>query len=314
MPALRSGVVETTELPINRVYRSMQGPYARVGLDPSGLDWVTGIRTEVVDTEDGTPMGEEFFCHSQVQIGNGSRLLTMATGAAEIRFPAGFAMPLAEIVADSGGGAISFLGMVLNNHEPLIDEVAKVRATFDFFRDGDFGSNARPRRLYAASLIMQVDDLEEYTGGDGPAMDSDVTTHCALVEQPLGGKLPLHWIVPPGVQKTRNRIDGLVPIDGTVHFAWVHLHNYARYMRLVDVTTGEVLFQADVTNESNRDQIAHIGTYSSEQGFPIFKGRSYEIEALYDNTTAGDVDAMAMMVLYYHPEGNRRVRYRASGS
>ncbi|MGB5809929.1 MAG: hypothetical protein WBG86_05315 [Polyangiales bacterium] len=131
----------------------------------------------------------------------------------------------------------------------------------------------------------------------------------ALAEQPTGGKLALHWMVPPGLQKTRKRMKDFLPVDGTVHFAWAHLHNYGVYMRLTDLTTGEVIFQADVKNEPNRDQISRITNYSGDEGFRIYKDHEYEIEALYNNTTDDDVDAMAMMVLYYHPDGDQSIKY-----
>jgi hypothetical protein len=116
-------------------------------------------------------------------------------------------------------------------------------------------------------------------------------------------------MVPPGLQKTRKLDQDFVPIDGTVHFAWAHLHNHGVYMRLTDVTDGKVVFQADVENEADRDQIANITYYSSDEGFPLYKDHVYEIEALYNNTTDHDVDAMAMMVLYYNPKGDVGITY-----
>ena len=76
----------------------MQGPFDRVYLDASELDWVTAARTDVVEQASQKPMGDEFFCHSQLQLPNGTRLLTMATGADDLRFPKGFAMPVSAIV------------------------------------------------------------------------------------------------------------------------------------------------------------------------------------------------------------------------
>ena len=92
-----------------------------------------------------------------------------------------------------------------------------------------------------------------------------------------------------------------MPLDSTVHYAVVHLHNYGVYMRLTDATTGEVLWQTDVVNEPDRTQIAEIPVYSDVEGFPLYKDHVYEIEAFYDNTTDHDVSAMAMMSLYHHP-------------
>ena len=56
-------------------------------------------------------------------------------------------------------------------------------------------------------------------------------------------------------------------------------------------------------------QIANITSYSSEEGFPVKKDHVYEIEAVYNNTTDQDVDAMAMMFLYFNPEGNPNISY-----
>jgi len=314
-PTPREARLQTGMLPIDQIYHSMQGPFDRVMVDASELDWVTAVRTDVVDMASKQRMGDEFFCHSQIQMLNGTRLLTMATGADELRFPKGYAMPVSSIVQNlpERMRALTFLGMVLNNHEEEIDKKTQVTSVVEYFKDEDFGDGPRPKKLYMASLIMQVGDLEEYEPGpDEPPIHEDVTTHCALVEQPLGGKLALHWIVPPGPQKTRKKEKGFIPIDGTVHFAWAHLHNYGVYMRLTDLTDNKVLFQANVENEPDRDQIASISHYSSEEGFRIYKDHEYEIEALYDNTTDHDVDAMAMMVLYYNPDGDRDVKYSAN--
>jgi len=318
-PKPRIAIAETGTLPIDRIYHSMQGPFDRVGVDASKLDWVTAVRTDVIEQAGQKPMGDEFFCHSQLQLLNGTRILTMATGADELRFPKGFAMPVSAIVKDEPKGQrqLTFLGMVLNNYETGIHKQTKVRTTLEYFKDSDFGTRPRPKKLYMTSLLMEVKDLDEYKPGkDEPPISDDVTTHCALVEQPLGGKLALHWMVPPGLQKTRKLDQNIVPIDGTVHFAWAHLHNYGVYMRLTDVTEGKVLFQADVQNEPDRDQIAHITNYSSTEGFPIYKDHVYQIEALYNNTTDHDVDAMAMMALYYNPKGDVSIKYtgRPGGS
>jgi len=311
-PKPRIAKFGTETLPIDQIYHSMQGPFDRVYIDASELDWVTAARTDVVEQASQKRMGDEFFCHSQLQLPNGTRLLTMATGADELRFPKGFAMPVSAIVRGQPEPlrALTFLGMVLNNHEAEINKQTKVVSTVEYFKDEDFGTGPRPKKLYMTSLLMEVDDLEAYKPGkDEPPISDDVTTHCALVEQPLGGKLKLHWMVPPGLQKTRKRYKAFTPIDGTVHFAWAHLHNYGVYMRLTDLTDGKVVFQADVENEPDRDQIANITHYASEKGFRLYRDHEYEIEALYNNTLDHDVDAMAMMVLYYNPDGNRGIQY-----
>ena len=294
-------VVETPPLRIDRIYTSMAGPGERVEVKFSELDWVTAFRTEVVRADGGKPMGEEFFCHAQLQLSNAQRLMVTATGISELRFPEGFAVPVARLVSAPRGGAtgtsggpldLTFFGMALNNHEPGIDVQAKVRATIEYWRAQDVGDPPRLKSLYRTELNMVVEEIKEYTS---PDPNADVATHCALVD----GRIQ-HWLVPPGPQKTRKRATWPYE-DSTVHYGTVHLHNHGVYMRLSDATTGKTIWQTNAEYDRVRRQIVRIPAYSSRKGFLLQKGHEYEIEAYYENTAAHDVDAMAMMALFHHP-------------
>jgi len=41
----------------------------------------------------------------------------------------------------------------------------------------------------------------------------------------------------------------------------------------------------------------------------MYKDHTYRVDAYYDNTTDHDVDAMALVDLYYNPEGNVDITY-----
>ncbi len=306
LPAPRVRVIETAPLHIDRIYTSMAGPYDRTVVDTADLDWVTAFRSEVIDARTGRPMSDEYFCHSQLQLRNGYRLMLGATGIADVRFPDGFGMPVGQILGSlpDGDRMVTFLGMVLNNHQATIDRFARVRATLEYWTDEEVGDPPRLKKLYRANLIMAVEDLEAYTPDPGEQVNEDVTTHCVLVE---GERT--HWIVPPGRQVTRKRYRNVAPVDGTVHYGVVHLHNHAVSMSLTDVTAGRMLWRTDVVHEANRRQIQRIPVYSSAEGFPLLADHEYEIEVVYDNTSGGDVDAMAMMSLYYHPAGGENITY-----
>ena len=148
---------------------------------------------------------------------------------------------------------------------------------------------------------MQVEDLAEY---HPEGASTDVTTHCSVLDE--GG---YHWVVPPGPQLTKKQWTEIVPVDGTVHYATGHMHNFGKYMRLINVTTGEELWRTDVAYERSRDQIEKIPVYSSEKGFPVYRDHVYEIEAYYDNTSGVDVDAMAQIDLYYEPSVDVKITY-----
>ncbi len=147
---------------------------------------------------------------------------------------------------------------------------------------------------------MWVNDLTEYEPLFDPLAPDDITTHCSLVQGQN-----VHWMVPPGTQKTRRVIkQPIIPVDATVHVAQAHLHNYGRWVQLTDITTGELVWKAEAAYETGRNQITEITTYSSEEGFPIYADHEYMIEAFYDNTTDHDVDAMAVIYFYVNPVKN----------
>jgi hypothetical protein len=281
----------------------MAGPLDRVPLESTvesaDLDWVVGYRSEVVDDATGEKMGDEFFCHSQLQLPGGNRLFVTATGIEEIRFPEGFAMPVSQILQmfPEDARSLSMLGMVLNNHEQNIDRHARVRTTIEYLTEDDLAGKQPPKALYKAGLPVTVEDLATHTAIE-PAPEEDVSTHCVLVDG-----LKSHWLVPPGPQITRRRHTGIVPVESTVHYAVVHLHNYAKYLRLTDVTTGKLLWQTDVVYEPDRVQIEEIPKYSSAEGFTVYPDHVYEVEAYYENTAGQDVDAMAGVELFFHPKG-----------
>ena len=299
LPSAQVAVIETSPLQIDGLYPSMTGPMERIQMDVSGMDWITAFRTEIIAADTGEVLGDEFFCHSQLQFTDTRRLIVAATGVSDIRFPVGFGLPLwrnldyYKKIKQKGGPAnpLSFLGMVLNNHEPNIDMTAKIRATIEYHSRDAVGSPPLLKELHTLHIPMTVQELTEYSPSQ---KNDDVATHCAVVDGNIN-----HWIVPPGRQITRKRY--VFEWGSQVHMGVVHLHNYGVYMRITDLTTGELLWQADAAYEPNRVQISEISMYSSVDGFTVHAGHEYEIEALYENTTDHDVDAMAMMYLYHHP-------------
>jgi hypothetical protein len=300
-PTTRSLTLETGPLLIDRLYRSMDGPFERLPVNPESLDWITAYRTTVLDSDTGDRMGDEFFCHSQLQLSNHVRLLVTATGSEDIVFPEGFGMPLSQIVGDIPDPewrALTVLGMVLNNHDPTMHRNTRVRVSLDYLTDQEARDRGL-RKLYKVEVPMTVQPApgeppEVVHGGED----------CVLV-----AGLKSHWLVDPGPLLTRKRYQGLFPVDATVHFANAHLHNHGVFVRLVDLTAGKELWRTDVEYEPSRRQIQRIPEYASQSGFPVFKDHEYEIEAYYENTSDGPIDAMAAIYLYYHPTTDVDISY-----
>ena len=153
-------VAETAPMHVDQIYTSMAGPFERLSVDTNGLDWITAYRTVVVETPDSELIGDEFFCHSQLQLVNGMRMMVTATGADEVRFPEGFGMPMGQILRDLPPNLrhLTMLGMVLNNHESPVDRWAAIRATLEYYSDEEVGSPPKLKELYKSSLTVQVED------------------------------------------------------------------------------------------------------------------------------------------------------------
>lgn len=302
LPPPRVVVVETEPLPIDRLYPSMTGAFDRADI-PDDVDWITSIATEVINEDTGASMGGEFFCHSQLEIAGSIRLAVHATGGEELRLPHGCAIPVSRIFKHARRDArdLTYFGMVLNNHFPEIDETARIRATIEYYRDEDVGWPSPLKKLFYRDLTIWMQDIEEYCPPeDGAQVHADESTHCVLVKGEN-----VHWMVPPGQQFSQRTVSNLVPLPSRVHMAQAHLHNYGRWVRLRDLETGEVLWETHAEYMPDRMQITDIPSYSSEEGFMVYPDRDYEIEAFYDNTTDHDVDAMAVIYLYFNPAGNQ---------
>ncbi len=305
----------TDPLAIDAVYHSMEGPWQRVRLDPTGIGWITRFRTDVIDATTGERLGDEFFCHSQLQLGTTARLAVAATGIDEIRFPAGFGLPIEEIVNDleAPWNEISMLGMVLNNHGAPQDLSVKLRFTIDYVEPGDYG-DAEIRKLHIASIPVvpnlehEAEESGSWERGDTIVLSGENLEPVGLPETTMGK--PGHWMVPPGNQVIRQRYRNLIGINTRVHYGLVHMHNHGVSMKLTDLTDDIVLWETTLEYEdSERVQISKIVPYSSAEGFLMYPDHEYEIESVYRNTTSEPVDAMAVMYLYHHPPNGEHVSY-----
>lgn len=310
---IKTRTAETAPLAIDAVYHSMEGPWQRVVLDPTDIGWITGFRTEVVDAVTGERLGDEFFCHSQIQLATSARLAVAATGIDEIRFPDGFGLPIEETIneLEAPWNEISMLGMVLNNHGIEHEREVKLRFTVDYVPAGDYPV----QKLYKASVPVvpnlehQAEESAGWERGDTLVLQGEQLEPVDLPETTMGK--PGHWMVPPGKQVIRQRYRSLIGIPTRVHYGIVHMHNHGASMKLTDLTDEEVLWETELQYEGDGDrvQIVDIPVYSSEEGFLLYPDHEYEVESVYDNTSSEPVDAMAVMYLYHHPLNDEHISY-----
>lgn len=310
---------------IDQLYRSMQGPRSDLVVslatsDEPELLWIKGVHAVLVD-ELGEPISQEFMCHVVGSIeemeernaalglpttqSNGlpreSRFATLSQGVYHKQYPPGFGLPILST------HLLKFTSQVLNMNAPEADVRVRHRIVIQYIRDADLKQPIRAITSSFANVMMLVegDEGSGYFGIRQP----DEATHgasCSVgqkADSDLGlmndghRKFTPHWILPPGETNNETLATELMDIryDTTIHSIDVHLHPFAKWVELRDLTSGTSVFRSQARQVDEGIGLASVQTFRSEQGIPIFRDNQYAIVSAYDNTSGDAQDAMAAM-------------------
>ncbi len=319
-PATATKEILSEVFQVDRQYRSMMGPEEtqQITLLDGGdreLLWITGFRAEVVGPDGDSRMPADFLCHSNVDIepalhdslfrshgSSSGRVFTASQGQLEISLPAGFGLPL---MSDE---EVSVSTQVLNlGHEEEVE--VRHRATIEFLRDRDLKAPLEPlfiRSVFGLALLEGRDghfdlagEAEPHRHGSG-CLAGEPAKNGSEYRDLEGRLFTGHWVVPPGRQTNHTRVTTLLdlPFDTTAHAIAVHLHPFAESLELRDLTAGRPVFTSRARQLPDRIGLAHVESYSSESGLPLFRDHEYELVSVYNNTTRENQDSMAVMTLY----------------
>ncbi len=322
-------------LTLDRIYKSMEGPtdnqnFRFVESDTSELIWLVGMEVDIVGEDGKTSQAPSFLCHTNVSFDSTKlnsktrrevfglspkhvldyKFIDMVQGHNKIDFPKHFGVPLLS------NEPFKLSSMVMNweQRDKPIGVMVKMIAKYVY--DRDFDEDMIP--LLRKGSALQVPIKKNKTGKTAGA-DSD-HAGCAtemkneddgelfqsasdanLIKHKDGEIFSYHWFVPPGRHVYRYTLDyGLrIPWDTTLHVIVPHVHVYATYIELRDLTENKSLFKGKSQNFKNNLGLESLDHYSSEQGIPVYKDHQYEIVTEYNNPTKNDIDAMAMMYMYF---------------
>jgi hypothetical protein len=178
---------------------------------------------------------------------------------------------------------------------------------------GNFDADQQPQanaKACAPDQLTHADTVGDAAHGDGTGHAdhaghehlADSATEKVFTLEDDGPVYSIHWVVPPGRHEYRQVIsEGLrIPYERTtVHVVTHHLHPYGESLELRDVTDGVTLVKAHARKFDDRVGLAEVSYYSDAEGFEVYADHRYELIAVYDNTTDHDVDAMALVYLYF---------------
>jgi len=310
---------------LDKIYHSMEGPMSiQSGIrlataEKSKVQWITGLETQVVDATEQKPISQEFFCHSNLTFGEHGltpdqhneelggkthldwRLFTLVPGRLAIDLPPGFGVPIPK------DAALDYLTMSLNLNAR--DRAVNVRMRTKVHTVAGDEPGAPTKALFRRALyVMQRRSQAADTGHScmANARTQHIGAGCAEVSKANltagkpGEDLMNQWSVPPGRHVYTMEITPQLnlPFDTTIHYATIHVHPFARGMELRDLTTGITVFRLNSQDWPDRIGVAHVDEFKSVDGVRIFRDHRYELSAEYDNTSASNADAMAILYLY----------------
>lgn len=319
-PPVHEKTVYSDVYDIDGKYRSMRGPWSQqhVYLVESAapeLLWITGYETRVIDAESTDEVGQEFMCHANLDFDAeqyfddfdldhslSGRVFTLSQGQQHIEFPTGFGVPILSTQP------LKLTTQVLNLNLDDPDMDVRHEVTIEFVRDSEVEGEMTPmfqaavqgfKSLEGEGLVYGIDDPEMAEHGGGcavgqSAIDNDVDY------DGLGRKFTAHWVVPPGREVTRTNVTEFLNLefDTTVHYIAVHLHPFAESLELIDLTTGETVYRAEVENSQGKIGLERVPYYTSTEGKKLYADHQYELVSVYDNTSGEPQDSMAVMYLY----------------
>ncbi|HKO55776.1 MAG TPA: peptidylprolyl isomerase, partial [Thermoanaerobaculia bacterium] len=264
-----------------------------------------------------------------LQRATGSRLVTLSQGMLDASLPPGFGFPIA-----SNEPLILFTQVLNHNIADPKNIKVRHRVTFEYIRDRDLKTPIKPLFNVGASGMVLLNnnplalttsmatpapDLSAITvDSKGGATSSSVDEHsahgtsCLIAPRapnatgsaadyvdPEGRHLTGHWVVPPGRQVNHSDITWFMslPYDTRLHYAAVHLHPFAKALIIKDVTTGKNVFESKARGPKEGIGLAHVDTFVSPEGVPLYKDHKYELISDYDNPTKENSDSMASAFL-----------------
>ncbi len=302
---------------VDREYRSMKGPWSTRAVELGRADemfWVLGYKAVMAGPDGTTPAPQEYMCHSNLDFDPSrhqqtfggsksltSRLFTLSQGQLEIAFPEGFGLPLL------GNEPLSLTTQVLNLNPTGASVGVRHRVSIHYAKQSELAKPMKPlftKGVYGLQLLegangyFGVESPKEEQHGPGCLQGQNATTH--IFADPQGRKFTGHWVVKPGREVNRTLVTKILelPYDTTIHYIAVHLHPFAESLELNDLTAGQVVFKSSTRQFPDRIGLAHVDSFTSVEGIPIYKDHEYELVSVYQNITDKDQDSMAVMNLY----------------
>jgi hypothetical protein len=290
------------------------------------LLWLKSVKIDMLDENDKPLPDAAFFCHATIDVdldfrnqvfpasehpGN-MRHIVLTQGQTQFAFPNGFALPVAS------DESWNFVFQTINRTSDVPRKV-KGRCVLTFVKDSELVYPIKALFWYYPVINVVIDrnsaeriKAERKSCPDCSAISEGVPAPSSMRNMIFTDKLGRsqigHWVVPPGVHTYASPINTIgsmstakfAAADTDIHLVLTHVHPFCEKCVLIQHDKGqtkEIVTVKAKTDEKNL-QLTEIDTISSVPGIPLEAGKSYELQATYNNTSSKPQDSMAGMALY----------------
>lgn len=258
---------------------------------PGETIWIKRFAVDIDDN--GHPGTLEFLCHAWANLGvpsaDDQRLLTVSQGHESMDFPEGFGIRVHAPNQD-----LRLMAQALNDNDDGAHKLT-YEMEIGYMSDEDAQKkglkNLRTVTVFVPSWRANAArNLSETPLDD--VLEGEVCSN--------SGSDPTMFFVPPGrhVYEAPIQNPAFFKNAGNIHYIKLHLHAYGESMSLIDKTENKVLWKGYAQNSTEKALVTTVSNYSSSEGIAIDPTHKYVLEAVYNNTTLKEIDAMAVLRLY----------------
>ncbi len=251
------------------------------------------------------PVSDDYLCRAELALDSerhrailgfegerSDRVLALTAGQLDLKFPAGFGIPLRSDEVLTLTTQAQNLDFALRRKSVQV----RYRVTLDLARQRDLPGPLS--RLYLCpvpglkSLDSQAtvyDDSDQFP--DEALKRSACSPGGAFLDTGRSDRFARrytdHWVLEPGREENHTRVTTLLNLsaDTTIHSIVVQLNPYAQSVELIDLTAAATIFKGP-------------GGMSSAEGLPLSAGHEYELTSVYDNASGAQQSARVTLDLY----------------
>lgn len=301
-----------------------KGPigWIRVQNNRRSLYWFRGaeVNVDVIDARGRTVPGTGYLCHASILIDCDRHnrefpeatppyreFFSLSQGMNNAMLPDGFGVPVAS------DEKLTFNLRTVNR---IQNKPVRIRLRFTSYLAIDDKAHpvtalswCRPGAAVVLSGTAAKNKEEEhghcssdFCRSEGQDAPNDTTN--SVVKNEQGQKIAYHWVLPPGVHGYSSPIDlWRLTSGGPIRAVMPHVHPFCEQVQLIERRSGykpKILFTVHCRTDLNPYiRIEHLDYLAIPQGVPLHRNASYGYEAVFNNTSGVNQDAMVVPIIFF---------------